>query len=256
MHPILINFGPIAIRTYGVFLAIAFISGLFLLKKKTRSLKISDDLVDNLFLWILISALVGSRLLYVLSEWKFYRNHLIDVFRLWEGGFHFFGGLLGACAAVVFFASRHPDVPLLKFADAASSPLAFGLFIGKVGCFFAGCCYGKECSMPWAVTFTHPESLAIRGVALHPSQLYESATYLMLFAVCQLLYRVKSYDGELFWFFVFLMSFARFHLEFLRWDVKVLFGLTLAGAISILLAAVSLLIMCALSIRWKRRNIN
>ncbi len=255
MFPTLFRVGPLYIRAYGFFLAIAFICGLLFLKKKTRKLDISDDTVDKLFLWILLSAVVGSRLLYVMSNWKSYSGHIVDVFRVWEGGFHFYGGFIGAIVAVVFFTLTHRDFPLLKFADASAPSIALGFSIGKIGCFFAGCCYGKACTLPWAVYFTNPDSLAIRGIGLHPSQIYEFAAYFLIFLIMQSLYDIKNYDGELFSFFIFIFSFVRFHLEFFRWDEKFIFGITLAGFISAIFMVVSIILLVGLSKKWKKKNI-
>lgn len=249
MYPTLIRIGPIAIRTYGVFLAVAFILGLYLLKIKARRISVSEQDVDKLFLWILISAIVGSRLFYVISEWGFYKTYPVNIFRVWEGGLHFFGGLTASIAAVIFFTLRHSSIPLWKFADAAIPSVALGFAIGKVGCFFAGCCHGLPCHLPWAVTFNNPESLAVQGVALHPSQVYEAVANFLVFLTLEKLYKIKGRDGTLFWFGIFLLSFVRFHLEFFRWEKKFFAGLTFYQLVSFVFVALSLLFLILLSLK-------
>ncbi len=255
MFPEIFRYGVISIKSYGLFLAAAFLISLMLLKAKTKKLGIPDAIVEKLFLWILISAIIGSRAVYVFAEWKYYKSHFIEAFRIWEGGLHFFGGFAGAIAAVIFFVLRHPEIKLFKFSDAAAPSVALGLAIGKLGCFFAGCCYGKECSLPWAVTFTHYESLAVRGLPLHPSQLYEFFAYLAIFLILEYLYKLSAFDGQIFWLFVFLHSIARFHLEFFRWEKPVFYSLTLGSIFSVVFLVISVLMLLVLTVKWKKKNI-
>ncbi|PKN02257.1 MAG: prolipoprotein diacylglyceryl transferase [Elusimicrobia bacterium HGW-Elusimicrobia-1] len=254
MFPTILKAGFLSIRTYGVFLAAAFLLGMRLVVKKTARLGISDDESGKLFLWILPSGIVGARLLYVFIEGGFDAASPLDAFRIWEGGLHYFGGLAGAVAAVAAFSVRHRSFPMWKFADAAGPSLALGLAVGKIGCFFAGCCYGRECSLPWAVVFEHPDSLAIRGLPLHPVQLYEAAVYFLIFAAAESLYRFlpRDVDGESFWFAVFMLSFARFILETLRWEEARWLGVSSGGIAAAVAAIASIGCMVFLRIRARR----
>ena len=96
--------------------------------------------------------------------------------------------------------------------------IVLGHSVGRLGCFFAGCCYGKPCNMPWAVTFTHPESLAPQGISLHPTQLYASFNGLLIFAILMGLKHIKAFEGQLFWTYVLLYAVTRSIIEFFRGD--------------------------------------
>lgn len=258
MYPTVFKIGFFSIKTYGIFLAAAFLLGMRLAVKKTSRLGISEDDVGKLFLWIIVSGLAGARILYVFTEGRLELSSPLSAFRIWEGGLHYFGGFAGAVAATIAFSLRHRGFDVWKFADAASASLALGLAVGKIGCFFAGCCFGRECVLPWGVVFTHPDSLGIRGLPLHPVQIYEAAVYLMIFGISEFLYRAldRDTDGELFWFTVFLLSFARFHLEFMRWEDSIFLGLSSGGIASAVTALAALACMTALRIRSRASRDN
>jgi phosphatidylglycerol:prolipoprotein diacylglycerol transferase len=104
--------------------------------------------------------------------------------------------------------------------DLVSPLLALGLFFGRIGCFFAGCCYGKETSLPWGVVFTNPNSLARLNVPLHPTQLYDAANGLAIFLFLIWRERRKAFDGQIFSLFLLLYSITRFFIEMLRGDPR------------------------------------
>jgi phosphatidylglycerol:prolipoprotein diacylglycerol transferase len=136
-------------------------------------------------------------------------------------------------------------------ADLFAPSVALGLSFARIGCFMAGCCYGKETVLPWAVTFTHPQSLARLGVRLHPTQLYEAAGCLALFLFLTWMEKKKSYEGEIFWLFLLVYSLLRFLIEFFRDDPRgFLFGtfLSTSQAIGVLLAIFSVYM---LNYYWK-----
>ncbi|MBW2099219.1 MAG: prolipoprotein diacylglyceryl transferase, partial [Deltaproteobacteria bacterium] len=119
--------------------------------------------------------------------------------------------------------------------------LALGHFFGRLGCFSAGCCYGKLPDLPWAVTFTNPDSLAPLGVPLHPTQLYSAANNLIIFGFLLLFKRIKKFEGQLFWIYVLLYGITRSIIEIFRGDPRggVLFGIlsvsqTIGAAMSII----------------------
>ena len=99
-------------------------------------------------------------------------------------------------------------------------PLAIGHAIGRMGCFFAGCCYGKAFDLPWSVTFTNPDSLASVNIPLHPTQLYSFVANLLIFIFLWFFRKRKRYDGQLFWIYVFLYGVSRFLIEIFRGDFR------------------------------------
>lgn len=228
MHPILFQLGSLNIYAYGFFIAVGFILGFMAALRKSRQESIpSDRIVDLLFL-VVISSIAGSRLLFVLVNLEAFRNDPLQVFRVWEGGLVFYGGLLLA-AVVSLGYLKWSRLPVWKVADLLSPPIALGLFFGRIGCFFAGCCYGKETSLPWAVTFTDPNSLARLNVSLHPTQIYEALVSLLLFLFLGWKGKKRAFDGHIFFFFLLLYSVLRFTIEFLRDDPR---GFLLGGMLS------------------------
>ena len=247
MYPILFQFGSLTIYAYGFFIVLGFATAIVLALLKTRrsKVKISFENVVDLFFYTVLSALIGSRILFVLLNFDLYRQHPLQIFKLWEGGLVFYGGLMLA-AAVAFGYMRWQRLPVWKLADLISPLIALGLSFGRVGCFLAGCCYGKETSLPWAVVFKNPESLARLNVPLHPTQLYDAANGLVLFFFLSWMEKRKTFDGQIFWLFLFLYSVTRFFIEIFRGDPRgFLLGdlLSTSQGVGILLAIFSIFML-------------
>src|SRR5512143_814516 len=144
-------------------------------------------------------------------------HHPLEILMIWKGGLVFYGGFLLALFTGVWYLNRF-NMPLWKVADIIAPCIALGQAIGRLGCFSAGCRYGKPTDLPWGVTFTDPNSLAVLGVPLHPTQIYESAGALTIFAFLWLYRKKTTFEGQLFWLYVMLYSVLRFTIEFVRGD--------------------------------------
>ncbi len=217
MHPILYEIGPFTLHTYGVLVALGFLAGITLALHLGKKEGFPKEKIVDIGFYSLLAAIVGSRLLFVVIEYKHFIENPIDIFKLWEGGLVFFGGLLLAFFVLVIYFKKHV-LPLWKTLDLFAPSLAIGHAIGRLGCFSAGCCHGKPTNVPWGITFDNPDSLAILGTPLHPTQLYESGSELVIFIFLMLLRRRKSFNGQIFWSYVLLYSVARFIIEFFRGD--------------------------------------
>ena len=229
MYPTLLKFGKIAIYTYGLFIATGFLVGIILARKEARRLNENPESMIDLCFYILIAAIVGSRLFYVATNPETFLSDPLEIFRIWNGGLVFYGGFIAALlTAIVYLKNQNMD--MWKAADMLTPSLSIGQFLGRLGCFFAGCCYGKTCDLPWAVTFNHPDSLAPLGVPLHPSQLYHALGNLVIFCILWFLRRRKKFNGQLFWIYVLLYGVARGFLEIFRGDFR---GQTVLGFLSI-----------------------
>jgi phosphatidylglycerol:prolipoprotein diacylglycerol transferase len=228
MVPILFRLGGFTVNAYGFFIAVGFIVGFAIAIRTARAKGIPFERVVDLFFYTLLSSILGSRILFVLTEFDFFLRHPSKILNLWEGGLVFYGGLLCAIAVAVAYMKWH-CLPFWKWADLFSPPVALGLFFGRIGCFFAGCCYGTETSLPWAVVFTNPYSLARLNVPLHPTQLYDAANGLVLFVILVWMEKRKAFDGQVFGCFVFLYSATRFFIEMVRGDPR---GSFLGSALS------------------------
>jgi phosphatidylglycerol:prolipoprotein diacylglycerol transferase len=228
MYPILFRIGPFALHTYGVFVAIAFLSAIALALREARRVGEDGNKILDLCFYVIVAAIVGSRVLYVLVNWSVFAKDPLEIIRIWHGGLVFYGGFIAAVITGLWYIMRQ-GLPLLRTLDIFAPSIAFGQFVGRIGCFFAGCCYGKICDLPWAVTFTHPESLAPKGVPLHPTQLYSSLNCLIIFAILLGLKRIRTFEGQIFWIYVFLYGVTRFVLEYFRGDER---GMFLDGMLS------------------------
>jgi phosphatidylglycerol:prolipoprotein diacylglycerol transferase len=219
MHPILFRIGPLTIHTYGLMLAIAFLTGISLAVRQAKLEGEDPQKVFDLCFYLVVAAIIGSRLLFVVLNYRFYLDNPLQIFMLWKGGLVFYGGLLGALMVGTWYIRRH-QLPLWKITDILAPSIAAGQAIGRLGCFSAGCCYGRQTDLPWAVTFTDPNCLAPLGVQRHPTQLYSSAAALVIFLLLLLIYRFHRFRGQVFWSYVVLYSVGRFILEYFRGDER------------------------------------
>ena len=174
------------------------------------------------------SGIVGSRLAYVLANWTYYRDNLLEIVRIDQGGLIFYGGFLLACVVLVLFA-RHHRVPLWHLADFAIPALAIGHGLGRIGCFLNGCCYGRPagdafCGIAYPPV-CEPGKL-FPGVPLFPVQIIESAGLLVIWAVLLFAYPRRKKDGAVFALYLLLYPPVRFGLEYLRGDyTNLVFGI-------------------------------
>ncbi|MEW6386022.1 MAG: prolipoprotein diacylglyceryl transferase [Thermodesulfobacteriota bacterium] len=215
MHPILFRLGPINIFTYGFFLALAFLAAIYLSAQEARRQGLNVGRFYDLCFYIVLSALVGSRLLYVILEYPYFLANPLKIFVLWDGGLVFHGGLVAAVAVGFWYMRRH-DLPWRTSFDSLGVGLPVGQFFGRLGCFMAGCCYGRPTDLPWGVTFTHPETLCPIKVPIHPTQLYEALLSLGVFGVVYWLRTRKRFEGQVILTYFVLAGLVRFVVEFFR----------------------------------------
>lgn len=232
MLPVLIDFGVFRLPTYGVLLALGLGLALWTARRRATAVGLPGDRVFDLGLWVTIWGLVGGKLLLIVTE-PSYLASLEGLVGLLRAGGVFYGGLIGAIAAAVVLFRRY-HLPFFAVVDVLSPSVALGHAIGRIGCFAAGCCYGSSCSMPWAVTFSHPLAHEISGtplgVPVHPSQLYEAAFNLANFAVLTILFRRRPRPGTVFASYLMIYGVGRFLLEALRGDPDR--GFLLSGLLS------------------------
>jgi phosphatidylglycerol:prolipoprotein diacylglycerol transferase len=249
------SLGPITLHSYGVLLAIAFLAGLWVASRQARRAGLDQGRVTDMAVWVLIAGLVGAKLLLVLLDWRSFGSNPRQLLSVFQSGGVFYGGLIGGALVAWWYARRH-ELPGWRTADVLAPAVVLGQAIGRLGCFAAGCCWGKVCSLPWAVTFT--DVYAARAVGtpmdtpLHPSQLYESAAAFLIFAFLLWLAPRKSFHGQVTLLYVALYSAVRFALEFLRGDPDR--GAWFGGVVSTsqLIAVVLLVAVALLLPRLKR----
>ncbi len=239
MYPKLIDFGQITLlgktfhpilHTYGFLLAAGFLIALRLAATRAKRIGVETRMTMDLGLYILVAALVGAKLLLLIVDWDHYQH---DPWSLLRSGGIFYGGLVAAILAALWYLGKHRLAPW-PMGDILAPSIALGHGIGRLGCFAAGCCYGKPTTSLLGVTFTNDYAHQVVGVplriALHPTQLYEAGAEFAVFAYLMWLSTRKRFDGQIFWTYVALYSVARFIIEFFRGDLGR--GTVLSGALS------------------------
>ena len=253
MYPELFRIGNFPINTYGVFLAVAFLSAIFVTVRLGARDGLPREKLYDLCLWMLLASLVGSKLLMLLTEPEYRTNplQLLSLDFLRSGGV-FYGGLLGAIIVGYLLMQRY-KLPWWKTADACAPGIALGNFFGRQGCFAAGCCWGKPTTLPWGVKFSE-QGHEVTGVPidahLHPTQLYESFAMLAVFLFLLWLHRRRGFTGQIILTYALLYSVIRFAIEFVRDDPRgdilgltSLTGLSTSQLISLVLGIGALILL-------------
>lgn len=246
MFPKLFWTGSFYIPTYGVFVALAFLSALWITVRFAKRAGYSPEVISNLAVYCALAGMLGAKLFMFLFNWRDYWTHPGDIFSLstLQSAGVYQGGLLLALVTAYYYMRRH-NLPLLETADLFAPGLALGHAIGRLGCFSAGCCWGTECHLPWAVTFRNPEANKLTGVPLyeplHPTQLYESAAEFLIFAWLFRRIQRAHAPGALIGWYLVLYSMVRFLVEFVRNHEQPLqLGLSLTQWISLATLAAGL----------------
>jgi len=261
MYPEIFHVGSFPINTYGVFLAIAFLCAILVAVRLGARDGLPRERIYDLSLWMLLGGLIGSKILMLFTEPE-YRDHPLQLLSLdfLRSGGVFYGGLIGAVLTGYFLMKRY-KLPWWKTADACAPGIAIGNFFGRQGCFAAGCCWGKPTSLPWGVKFTelgHQITGVPTDVYLHPTQLYESFTMLIVFLFLLWMHKRKRFSGQVILFYALLYSVVRFAIEFVRDDPRGdIFGLTTLTGLStsqMISLVVGIAAAVVLIIRWRRAN--
>jgi phosphatidylglycerol:prolipoprotein diacylglycerol transferase len=221
MHPILVKLGPLTIHSYGFLMALGVAFALWFVygQGKKQGLD-APKLLDAAF-YIMIVSLIGAKLILLAGDFSYYLQNPKELFWVARSGGVFQGGLtFGIIFALWHF--HRKGIPTWKVADIAAPALALGHGFGRVGCFMAGCCYGKECAVPWGVEFHSEYAGNLTGIPLnrmlHPVQLYEAALNFLNFLVLYFILRKKTFDGQIFPLYIINYSVIRYFTEFFRGD--------------------------------------
>jgi len=238
MFPVLFQIGPFTIRTYGVLVALAFFVVFSLIYKEAKRRNYYPSKILDLEIWMLLSGIIGARFLHVLVKFDFYKHDLKSIFYIWEGGLAFYGGLVLAMFVLIIFMLKN-RMPVFKTADLLAPYLALGHAIGRIGCFFNGCCFGKIATNNFFTILYQNE-----GVARYPVQLYAAFALLCIFVILRIVQGRKMPAGSIFSFYLLLYSTQRFFLDFIRGDNPAFyFGLTVSQIVSIFIFVISSVIL-------------
>lgn len=257
MYPRLLTTPYFTLHTFGVLLAVAYLSALWWLLRGGRREGENPDRLVSLGLWCIVGAILGAKLLMIvrsLPEYLSAPSELWSLSTLQSAG-DFYGGFIGALTAAAAFFRRHREMSFWKAADLCAPAIALGQVIGRIGCFMAGDDYGKPTTLPWAVTFRDPDAAQVGGaplgIPLHPVQIYESLVCLALFCLLVQWARRRRFDGEIILGYTFLYAIARFLLEYLRGDADR--GFVFGGILSTS-QLIAVILMCASVILYAVRR--
>lgn len=288
MHPVLVDFGmiggmgPIRLHIYGVMIALSFLVGMQLAAREARRIDTSprrdlDKFVLDLCFYILIVSMIGSRVYFIAVNWGTeYSHDPLKMFRIWEGGLVFYGGLLSAIAFSVYYSWKKGH-DFFMIADMLVPFVALGAMFGRIGCFASGCCWGRavDADFPLAVQFP-PGSLAFSSMVrnaiigpdahwtthIHPVQLYDSFGELIIFCILMAVRARKRFHGQVFLVFLFFYPLWRSTVETFRgdkergvYDFLGLAKLSVAQITSIAVAAVAVAILFALRKRFTKVDV-
>jgi len=238
---------PIYVHSWGVMLLVGLAAGTWWIDRTGRAYGFNlEDWIDFALI-MLLTGVVGARLLYVLLHLPEYASAPMSILYVWQGGLAFHGGVVGGLIGACLFArTRTVSFPLL--ADLGAAPLALGTAFTRIGCFLNGCCYGTVCHLPWAVVFPATTEAGVGGIPRHPTQLYAVAANAVIFALLVKLAPRVRVRGNLFLLYLVLYSIYRFIVEFFRRGASaVVFGplapLTQAQTASIIIGVVALVWM-------------
>jgi len=229
MFPKLITIGSFFIPTYGTLVAIGFLVALWVTVRLARKNRLPAETITNLAIYCALAGLAGAKLFMILFDFREYwraPKQLFSLDTLQAAGVYQGGFLVAFVVALLYM--RHNRLPALQTCDVFAPGIALGQAIGRIGCFAAGCCWGVECHLPWAVTFRNPDAWNLTGVPLgvplHPTQLYESVADALIFAFLYRMINRLHIPGTILGWYLVLYSSARFVIEFFRFHEQGLHG--------------------------------
>jgi phosphatidylglycerol---prolipoprotein diacylglyceryl transferase len=258
MYPVIVKIGPFTVYSFGLMLGISFIVASWLLSKEFERKKLDQNIATQISLLAIIFGIIGCRLLDLIENWgEFIKDPIGMAFSL--GGLTFYGGVILA-AFVIWIYTRKKGIPYLVVADLIAPSLAIAYGIGRIGCHLAGDGdYGIPTALPWGTNYSHgtvPPSVAFRSpnllhhfpwiakefpngvpnnTPLHPTPIYEFIMMLIIFFVLWKLRKKNWPDGKLFMLYLILQGIERFSIEFIRLNPRLLWGLSEAQLISIVM---------------------
>ena len=233
MDPVIFSIGSFSLRWYGVMAALGFMLALGLMLLNRRHARLSKDQVTNTVMLAMLAGVLGARIFYVCLNWSFYRQHPAMIVRVDQGGLVFYGGFILAAIALIYYIRKICRKDFVRVLDITAPALAAAHALGRIGCFFNGCCYGKPAQLFWAYSYAPgTEPFKRYGtLPLHPVQIYEALLNIVLAAVLFYLVR-QGRRGMAMSAYILAYGVLRFIDEFFRGDhVELVRGFTPAQVI-------------------------
>jgi phosphatidylglycerol---prolipoprotein diacylglyceryl transferase len=235
----MIHLGPLMLSWYGIIVAIAALTGVWLTMREAERRGLDSGPVMDIALWVFLGALVGARLLHVIDRWDYYAANPAQIVAIQNGGLAIIGGILGGALTGWVLAARG-GIPVLRLFDAAAPGLVLGQAIGRFGCLITGDAVGQATNGPWGVVYLNSGAMVPQlGVAYQPVFLYEQAWDFLVFGALWLLRKRLKSNGQLFAVYLGLYAVGKFALTFLRTEVVWFFGLQEAQIFALGLLAIA-----------------
>lgn len=259
MYPELFKIGPLTVYSYGLMLGIAFIVASYILTLELKRKKLNPNLASNITMLAIIFGIVGAKLFHLIENWEYFLKTPFEMI-FSAAGLTFYGGFILATIVIIYYLKRK-KVKVLKVTDAAAPGLMLGYGIARIGCHLSGDGdYGIPTDLPWAMSYengTYPPSVAFRNfpeivekygvngivpdtIKVHPAPVYETLAAIVLFLILWKLRKKINVDGKLFMVYLIFSGVERLLVEFIRINPKILFGLTEAQLISIILIIIGI----------------
>ena len=247
MNPYIIQFNNFGIRWYSVLILIGAVLGIILLEKEGKRFNINKDFLFNMAFWTIIIGILGARLYYVIFNFHIYKDDILSIFKIWEGGLAIHGGIIAGTLTLAIYCARY-KVKLIRILDLCVPSLLLAQAIGRWGNFFNGEAHGMATSLEHLQSLHIPgfiiKGMNIAGVYYEPTFLYESLLCLLGFIIVIVIRRFKYIKiGNITAFYLMYYSVCRFFIESLRTDSLMLGGFKVAQIVSIILFVVGLVII-------------
>jgi phosphatidylglycerol---prolipoprotein diacylglyceryl transferase len=237
INPVILDFGAVQIRYYGIVYALGVIMLYVMLLKDKKKLGINRDIAENITLFLMIGMFVGARLFsFLFSEPMLLVQKPLEFFMVWHGGMSFFGGIIGAFIAGYFYLKKK-KIEWRKLADTAILPVTLALALGRIANFANGELLGTPSNLPWCVVFPQTDM-----ICRHPYQLYASLSHFILFGALLFLRKQKMSKGTVFYSFLIGYGILRLIIDFFRDDARIL-GLTIWQHMCIISAAIGIVMI-------------
>ncbi len=255
MNPVMFEIFGLEIKWYSVLILVGVILAIIMLIKEGKRFNIPKDYLFNLAFWVIIFGIIGARLYYCLFNFNLYKDNLVDIFKIWEGGLAIHGGLLFGFITLLIYTKKY-NVSTFKVTDMTVVPLLLAQAIGRWGNFFNSEAHGtattyyhlKELHIPEKII----EGMRIGNVYYHPTFYYESIYCLIGFIILLFVRRYRYLKrGQLTTIYLMYYSVGRFFIEGLRTDSLMFGGFKVAQIVSVILFVISLIIFMILSRKGK-----
>ena len=219
MHPLLLKIGPIPIHSYGFLIAIGFLIALYTVKQLAIRNKMDPEKMLDLAFWSLLVGFLGARILFIITRFSDFVADPISIFEVWKGGLVFFGGPLAVIPFAAWYLHRN-KISYWKTMDVLIPGLVINHMFGRFGCLAAGCCYGKPTGCSFGVRlYSDLVDREMQGIPLHPTQLYEASALLILFIGLLIVFKRKSFDGQVGLTYFMAYPIIRSIVEIFRGDL-------------------------------------